>query len=316
MSLAAKMVALFGRRAFNISPAVSGKTTWDLANDGPLNLSTAGSWTITPLGTFLVPAKVWGAGAKSDPAETGGAGGYAAGYVLLVAGVTYTLYVGGTSIGNAGGVPGGGSITGAGFTATPGAGYSGLQIGSTAVLIAGGGGGHGHTGAGGAGGGLTGEDGSLFSGTIPGHGGTQSAGGAPGDRRPGPVPPTRGARASITSAAAAAADTMAAVAAAFRPAPWPPALAAGSGYANPQYVTPIDAYDGHLNTPGNSADSDRGSSGNEGTAGPRQAGVSATSLRISSTMPNAAPTARLWPHSRPRRVVCRGLFAATPDPLR
>lgn len=270
MSLAAKMVALFGRRAFNISPAVSGKTTWDLANDGPLNLSTAGTWTITPLGTFLVSAKVWGAGAAGTgfAGETGGAGGYAGGYVLFLAGASYTLYVGAPSVGTTGGAPGGASTAAGVGTGSGGGGYSGLRLtgSGTGVLIAGGGGGSGHPGAGGAGGGLTGQDGSLFSGTIPGHGGTQSAGGAPGDS--GQAGSAYQGGAGLNNFGGGGGGGYYGGGGSGVPAGTVASGAGGgSGYANPQYVTQSTLTTGNLNTPGNSADSDRGSSGNEGTAG-------------------------------------------------
>lgn len=50
-------------RVFTISPAVSGKSTWDLDVDGPLTLSTAGSWTLAPQGGWLdATVELWGPG--------------------------------------------------------------------------------------------------------------------------------------------------------------------------------------------------------------------------------------------------------------
>ena len=50
-------------RIFDISPAVSGLTTWDLDVNGALNLSTAGTWTITTTAPFSASVKMWGGGA-------------------------------------------------------------------------------------------------------------------------------------------------------------------------------------------------------------------------------------------------------------
>ena len=64
---------------FTISPAVSGKTTWDLSVDGPLNLGTSGTWTIVPSSNFSVDSKIWGAGGGSgSQGATGGGGGSSA----------------------------------------------------------------------------------------------------------------------------------------------------------------------------------------------------------------------------------------------
>ena len=41
-----------GVAVFSISPAYTGKSTWDLAVDGPLNISATGTYTITPTNTF------------------------------------------------------------------------------------------------------------------------------------------------------------------------------------------------------------------------------------------------------------------------
>lgn len=50
-----------GRR-FNISPSVSGKSTWDLDVDGIMSITTAGSYTFTPLSSFSCVVEAWGPG--------------------------------------------------------------------------------------------------------------------------------------------------------------------------------------------------------------------------------------------------------------
>src|SRR3990167_7857353 len=60
------MVAAGGGRIFNVSPAVSGKTTWNLDIDGPMTISTAGSWTITPHSGLSANVKLWGGGGGGD----------------------------------------------------------------------------------------------------------------------------------------------------------------------------------------------------------------------------------------------------------
>lgn len=153
---------------FSISPAVSGKTSWNLDVDGPLNLSTSGTWTLTPQYTFTTPAKAWGAGGGAGNVA-GGAGGYASGYIQFTQGVSYNLYVGGGGAyapdGANGGANGGGSAATSSayyYHGAGGGGYSGVRLTSgPAVLIAGGGGGSGwgYTPTGGGGGGSTAEAG-------------------------------------------------------------------------------------------------------------------------------------------------------------
>lgn len=167
-------------RQFTISPAVSGKSTWDLDADGPLNLGTAGTWDITPLATFEADTDVWGAGGGEN-GYPAGAGGYAAGLVTLTKDVAYKLYVGaspGTGSGTLGGAPGGGRSYGSPYGGGGGGGYSGLRTAAgDGVLIAGGGGGSawGASGSLGAGGGSSGQSGTTYVGT-PGAAGTQSVG--------------------------------------------------------------------------------------------------------------------------------------------
>jgi hypothetical protein len=49
-------------RIFTISPAVSGLSTWNLDVNGPLDLGSTGTWTLTPSASFDASAKLWGAG--------------------------------------------------------------------------------------------------------------------------------------------------------------------------------------------------------------------------------------------------------------
>lgn len=167
-------VAAAATKVFSISPAVSGKTSWNLAVDGPLNLSSGGTWTIVPTNTFTVNAKAWGGGGGTG--GSGGGGGYAGGSVLLNAGTSYTFHVGGgggyypTRAANGGGAGGGPSFSGSG-----GGGYSGVRTGSSAILIAAGGGGAGWGGVGGAAGGATGSPGQDYLDGLGGAGGPSTA---------------------------------------------------------------------------------------------------------------------------------------------
>ena len=188
---------------FTISPAVSGKTSWNLNTDGALNLGTTGEWTITASRTVTVSAKMWGAGGgpggsytAANPPTTqigpGGGGGYATGTFQLVSGSSYILRVGrggrrglvsGLNSTGATHLSGGARTPDAASWATEGGGYTGLFASSVsqanAWLMAGGGGGGYDTvyaTFAGAGGGTNGAD--ATAGGQGGGGGTQSAGGA------------------------------------------------------------------------------------------------------------------------------------------
>ena len=176
-----------------ISPAVNGKSTWNLETDGPLVLATAGAYTITAANGVAVYLKAWGgaggggmdSATNCPAAQVGGAGGYAGGDYTFQAD-TYVVWVGG---GGNHGTDASAPFGGAGKAMTAqngqipgsGGGLSGMFKGSVAqanaILVAGGGGG----GAGAAGGGAeqTGID-SVGNGT-PGKGATALAGGAGGD---------------------------------------------------------------------------------------------------------------------------------------
>src|SRR5206468_2333740 len=98
-----------GARVFTISPAVNGKTTWNLDLDGTFSLGNAGTWTLTPQTTFIAQTKAWGGGGGGSY-QTGGGGGYAGGLMQFQAGVGYRVDVaagGGPLATFAGGAPGG-----------------------------------------------------------------------------------------------------------------------------------------------------------------------------------------------------------------
>jgi hypothetical protein len=183
--------------SFTISPAVSGKSTWDLNSDGPLNLITAGTWTITPqTASFAANVKVWGAaGGAGFNGGTGGGGGYAFGRISFQTSTSYLLVVGaggnkatsgagatgGTGVGTGGtggGVNGGG---GGGGGAGSGVFFSTTMNQANAILVGGGGSGAAGIGYnGGPGGGTTGFGGEGWQGggCWSGGGGTQSAAGS------------------------------------------------------------------------------------------------------------------------------------------
>lgn len=235
-------------RTFTISPAVGGKSVWNLDVDGALNLSSAGTWTITPIATFTVDAKVWGAaGGSLGSGYNGGGGGGAVGTVTLTGGQSYTIYVGS-----------GGPVQTSEWTR--GGNYSGIRSSSgTAILIAGGGGGSGNSGSGGAGGGTSG-----ISPSSGGQGGTQTAGGAGGGGSvctgdPGTAwaggyecynhtNPSGGS--GYFGGGGTGADDYIRYGG-----------GGGSGYSNATYVTGGTLYTGSGITPGNASDSDRGTAG-------------------------------------------------------
>ena len=187
-----------GGAAFSISPAVGGKTSWVMADDGDLNLGTHGQWVITPVREFECIIEMWGAGgpcghsyaftSSGGNVGPGGAGGYTHGIVTFLAGTAYTIQVGEKGNRNYQSGPTNTTYIAGGLRmlwGTEGGGYTGLfktssVTQSTAMLMAGGGGGGGdsvYDGSGaGAGGGATAQ--SSGGGLQGATGGTQSAGGA------------------------------------------------------------------------------------------------------------------------------------------
>ena len=251
-------------KSFSISPAVAGKTTWNLATDGALDLSTAGKWTIVPNATFSVNSKAWGGSGANGG---GGGGGYSGGNLILYAGASYTIAVGGGGGGwpycfvagaNGGGRGGAATSYGCG-----GGGYSGVSFtGGASIAIAGGGGGHGAGGGyGGAGGGTTGQNGVASTDGAGGLGGMLAygsptylgadgatdgnvgAGGGGGGYNGG-----QGGSPNSTSSGAGGGG-------------------GGSGYADTLNIAGPVLTAGSGTTSGNSGDADRGSSGENGQAG-------------------------------------------------
>lgn len=162
-----------------ISPAISGKTQWNLQLDGNLAITTAATtYTVTPTyADFNANLKLWGAGGGSASSNgvgggNGGAGGYSAGAFTFRFGVSYQIIVGGggtgTTLSRVAG--GGGAGTGMQFTAN-----------TTPIIVAGGGGGGGGSGNGGTAGGGSSGQAQITSGDAPtGFPGTQAAAGAGG----------------------------------------------------------------------------------------------------------------------------------------
>jgi hypothetical protein len=172
--------------AFSISPAVSGKTTWIVAVDGPLNLGTgATTYTVTPNANTAVNVKMWGAGGGAGQlalGAVGAAGGFTRGILRLYKSNTYNFIVG------AGGSGGTGARVAGG-----GGGGTGIQIvaGTIPLMVAGGGGGSWGTSfppafneaRGGGGGGSSGQ---TPDGSNGGTGGSQGGAGGGGTLSPGP----------------------------------------------------------------------------------------------------------------------------------
>lgn len=163
-------------RGLNISPSFSGKSFWNFAVDGALNI-TSGSYTLTPTDNFTASIKMWGQGGYNNGSYSGGAGAALTGTLVFTNGASMYVTFGGGGTGGATGTPGNGGN------------YSGIFTGSSAshgntVAIAGAGGGSalddGGRGAnGGAGGFPAGSASSGYAGATAG-GGSQSAGGSGG----------------------------------------------------------------------------------------------------------------------------------------
>lgn len=259
-----------GNRVVLISPAVNGKTVWDI-DAQPLSLGTTGSWTITPLSTFSVAAKMWGTGggfpsggAFGAGSPSAGAGGYAGGTVQLVAGTSYTLRVN----------QGGGTKCAYGSW---GGGYSALLLtsGSVFVLVAGGGGGQGgrNSGLGGAGGSPSAGNGTADDqGNGAGTGGNQSSAGSGGAANTANLFWTNGLSGSGSvggeggysgggggggyrgGGGGSGSDFAGA------------GGGGGSSYYDPARVTQASLLNGSGGTPGNASDPDRGTAGNPQTS--------------------------------------------------
>lgn len=252
-------------REFTISPSLYGRTRWNLDNLSRMNISSSGQWTITPTSNFTANVKMWGgAGGSSDTGYgVSGAGGYSSGTASFSSGVPYVLIVGGGGkskvVGSGYPATGGGGYTSyASIWSTGGGGMSGIFRSSysqnNSVLIAGGGGSHGFGGPGygGAGGGTSGQNAERNN----SYGGTQTAGG--GGQLVGQA--LQGGS-SFTSASY---QCGAGGGGYFGGGAYNSMLgsgAGGSGYINTTIVTNGYTVAGSKDTPGNSSDVDRGSSG-------------------------------------------------------
>lgn len=255
---------------FTISPTVSGKSSWNTAIDGPLTLSSNGTWTITPAQTFTANITMWGAGGGAGNQNgTGGGGGYSTGLLSLTANTSYVVLVG-----QGGRAGGGGTATGGGGSGDVnrggGGGYTGIFVTSitqgNARMMAGAGGGAGGGGgsaAAGAGGGSSGQNGNNGTGAQPG-GGTQSAGGA-----------GTGASSSASGTALTGANGLSGGGGGYYGGAsggdngaYAPGAGGGSGYLHSSVVSGTTTT-GSLNTPAQSTNSLRGTAGNgrSGSAG-------------------------------------------------
>lgn len=153
-----------GPRIVAVSPAVAGKSTWNLDADGPLVLPTAGTWTVTPSAAVGMYVKLWGAGGGGggfDAAPVysglGGGGSYVDGVYRAApsaltfivgggggAGATSAVSTGGGTAGsNGGGLGGNAGSAGSSGSGGGGGGRTEILLGSTQVACAGGGGGGG-----------------------------------------------------------------------------------------------------------------------------------------------------------------------------
>lgn len=249
-----------------------------------MNVSSSGQWTITPTATFTASIKMWGAagGGRSGSAEYsgltvyGGAGGYSYGTMSFVQGQSYVMTVGqgGYLTGSENGtrtIGGGGyGRRAGGHLNSIGGGLSGLfrtsYTQANSVLIAGGGGGSGHSIYNQsslfspAGGGSSGQNNSETS--QGGGSGSQTAGGAPsvyngalaGTGLLGGLGSTGGA--SFNGGISGGGGGY------FGGGGGNAGHAgAGSGYVNTTYIWSGSTIVGNNQTPGNSSDVERGSSG-------------------------------------------------------
>ena len=152
------------QRILALSPAVGGKSSWNLDTDGPLRLAAAGTYTVVPQTSMTFSTKLWGAGGGGGSQDAapyysglGGGGGYVGGTYQAAKSVTLTFNVGGGGAaatsgggvgGGAGGWNGGGRGGNAGLQGSSGGGGGGgglteMVVGSTEIACAGGGGGGG-----------------------------------------------------------------------------------------------------------------------------------------------------------------------------
>jgi len=233
---------------FSISPSVGGKLSFNL-NVEKLNISSSGTWTITPQGNFSASIKMWGAGGSS---VNGGAGGFSSGSMGFVANQAYVIVVGEGGANHNRRTIGGGGFSVA-YSDYQGGGLTGLfqstYTQSNALIIAGGGGGQ--YGAG-AGGGSSGQNGSV-PGSYSSTAGTQTAGGADGGAA---LLGANGYYGSGGGGGYFGGGTN-------ENAP----SSGGSGYIKSGTIISGSTSTGNRTTAANSTDSERGTAGNSGTNG-------------------------------------------------
>lgn len=129
-------------RKFDISPAVSGKTTWNLAKDGPCTLPV-GVYTITPSSSFSGDIELWGpsGGTGGIGTASGTSGTAGANTTMTLPGVDMVAGGGGRSTGKttsgAGGAGSGGTSSGGDVNTSGSAGTDGT-IGATCIAGSGG----------------------------------------------------------------------------------------------------------------------------------------------------------------------------------
>jgi YD repeat-containing protein len=289
-------------RLFSISPAVGGRTTWNLDLDGSLDLPSGGTWTLTPLTTFTAQVKGWGAGGGASGDSVGGGGGFAGGRVQFQAGEALRLDIGGGGgVGQThggdngtshGGAPGGGrgglGNQNGDYPGGGGGGFTSIRRadGAVPVIVAGGGGGGAFEvfspAVGGAGGGATGQQGGRKSLADPpgGAGGTQTSGaaslqGGVGQGRAG------GGGGGYYGGQAGVNDGFDGFAGGG---------GGGSGYLDESRVSAGALVTGNAATPGEAGDPDRGNAAGNGGA-PREYGQAGRLIVVGATTPNSAPTA-------------------------
>ena len=273
-------------RILNLSPAVDGKSTWNLYEDGKLVLNTNQEYTVTVDSPTPINFKLWGAGGGTGTnGEAGGGGGASSGSMTLANGTTYFVSVGrggwrttdgvATTAGTSPGSQGGGGVgeptpsTG-NYPAGVGGGYSAIFNSATksqanTVVMAGGGGGGGYNGGGGGGGYPSGEDGGGPSG---GEGGTPTAGGEGGAGGggtgqdgsaltggysvKGPLDAPGGGGGGGYYGGGGGGSSVADTGGGG---------GGGSNYDNPAYLASVTQYSGSGTTAGNESDPDRGTAG-------------------------------------------------------
>ncbi len=260
---------------FIISPAFNSKSSWTLAVDGPLNITT-GTYTIVPQSNLTVNLKMWGEGGAGGSNGSGGTASYSSGAgaaltgnVTLTQGSSYyiTFFGRGTSAasfnsngGNAAGIFAGTSATQAGAIAiAAGGGGAGFDDGNRGDV-------------GGAGGFPSGANGAGYSNAY-GRGASNTAGGAAGTASNNGTAGSAlqggtGAYSGSNYGGGGGGGGYYGGGGAGIQASWAGAGGGGgSSYANTSLVTGLTHYSGSGTTAGNASDTVRNGAGSGVTAG-------------------------------------------------